>query len=174
MYPMKSSVSCHYALIYVTKQKHIFKVFLFISHCVFWCFQHSSIKGLYVAGWEAMFQHDFHVKERCRVSFINSVWFPGMISRSEEEKSSMVAFRLYVWEWIRFTEIALCGDNEDPRGMCEQPSNYPKVLPNTASDWDIWMQKGFIWRAFFPKSEILLVLARNTLIRVFTQESVLL
>lgn len=93
-----------------------------------------------------------------------------MISRSEEEKSSMVDFRLYVWEWIRFTEIALCGGNEDPRGTCEQPSNYPKVLPHTASGWDIWMQKGFIWRAFFQRSEILLVLARNTLIRIFTQE----
>lgn len=86
----------------------------------------------------------------------------------------MVDFRLYAWEWIRFTEIALCGGNKDPRGTCEQLSNYPKVLPNTASGWDIWMQKGFIWRAFFQRSEILLVLARNTLIRVFTQESVLL
>ena len=96
-----------------------------------------------------------------------------MISRSEKEKLSMVDFRLYVWEWIKFTEIALCGGNEDPWGTCEQPSNYPKVLPNTASGWHIWMQKGFIWRAFFQRSEILLVLARNTLIRVFTQESVL-
>lgn len=86
----------------------------------------------------------------------------------------MVDFRLSVWEWIRFTETALCGGNEDPRGMCEQPSNYPKVLPNTASRWHIWMQKGFIWRTFFQRSDILLVLARNTLIRVFTQESVLL
>lgn len=107
-------------------------------------------------------------------SFAGSVWFPALLCRSEEEKSSMADFRWCVWEWIRFTEIALCGGNEDPRGMCKQPSNYPKVLPSTASGWDVWMQKGFIWRAFFQRSEILLVLARNTLIRVFTQESVLL
>lgn len=36
------------------------------------------------------------------------------------------------------------------------------------------MQKGFIWTAFFQRSEIWLVLARNTLISVSTQESVLL
>lgn len=86
----------------------------------------------------------------------------------------MADFRWCVWEWIRFTAIALCGGREDPRGMCKQPSNYPKVLPSTASGWGMWMQEGFIWRAFFQRSEILLVLARNALIRVFTQESVLL
>lgn len=107
-------------------------------------------------------------------SFINSVWFPAMISRSEKKKLSMVDFRLCVWEWIRFTEIALSGGNKNPQGACEQPSNYPKVLPHTASGWDIWMQKGFIWMAFLQRSGILLVLAMNMLISVFTQESALL
>lgn len=43
-----------------------------------------------------------------------------------------------------------------------------------ASGWGMWMREGFIWRVLFQRSEILLVLARNTLIRVFTQESILL
>lgn len=33
MYPMKSWLSCHYAWNYVTKKKHIFEEFLFISRC---------------------------------------------------------------------------------------------------------------------------------------------
>lgn len=86
----------------------------------------------------------------------------------------MADFRLCVWEWIRFTEIALSGGKKNPQGACEQPSNYPKVLPHTASGWGIWMQKGFIWTAFLQRSGILLVLATNTLISVFTQGSVLL